>query len=123
MKEANPPKVGIFWLSWDGQTMYVKSVSIQDADTCEGYTDYEGSHYDEWSRATNAHPEWGGFEYDEVPRGRVVMRVAALGGREFIVYAPTVLRRFEKIIAAAFHLPWAHVQFDYSDEHYQMPDS
>jgi hypothetical protein len=93
---------------------------LQDADTYEGCTDYAGSHYDEWQRAIKVHPEWAGLEYEEVPRGRVVMRVAAPGAHEYIVYLPPALKKFEKRIARAFNLPLGSTRYDYSDEHYAI---
>jgi hypothetical protein len=113
------PEVGIFWMSRDGRSFYKKAVSIRDAVSYGQCRTYEGSHYEEWDAAVRAIPQWAGMEYEEVPRGRVVLHMQPRRDR-FIVYLPKALRRHETKISTEFRLPTGYIEFDYSDEHYRM---
>ena len=114
------PQVGIFWMSRDGKSFFKSSVSIRDAEDYGDFRIYGGSHYEEWSKAVRANPSWRGKEYEEIPRGRVVLCMVP-GNSRFVVYMPRRLERHEKEIARAFRLPSGHTQFDYSDQHYGLP--
>ena len=64
------------------------------------------------------YPEWWGKEYEDVPRGRVVLRVKP-SDNKFIVYMPRELRRHEPRVLAMLRIPSAFAGFDYSDLHYK----
>jgi hypothetical protein len=119
------PHVGIFWrivTATTGPTLLVDSVEMADA---EPYGDFltHGGHYDFWSKLaemTAAELRQRGLpdvarwsEYDEWPRGRVVLNAPT--GR-FIIYADrklTVAPMIERI-AAKSGLPegWFDVRRD-----------
>jgi hypothetical protein len=117
--EAVTPEVGIFWMSGDGEIFFKQAISIRDAVSYDQFRTFEGSHYEEWDAAVRATPQWAGMEYEEVPRGRVVLCIVP-GRSRFIVYLPKQLRGHEAIIARTFLLPPGHTDFDYTDEHYRL---
>lgn len=121
-KVAAIPEVGIFWMSKDGKKFYKKSVSVRDAENYGDFKIMDTPHYSEWSSATRKVPSWQGKEYEEIPRGRVVLSVNP-GNNRFVVFLPKELKRFAKKISAAFKIPSAVVEFDYSDIHYKMDRS
>jgi hypothetical protein len=116
---AAMPEVGIFWMSSDGRSFFKKSVSIRDAEDYGEFKIFDNPHFIEWDEAIRDNPQWSGMEYDEVPRGRVVLHVVP-GDNRFIIYLPKQLRRFARKIARAFNIPSSMVDFDYDDIHYKM---
>jgi hypothetical protein len=107
-------------MSRDGKAMYVKSVPVGQARSCGEFTDYDGSHVEEWGRVVRVREEWRDLDYEQVPRGRVVFIKPVDGDGQFVVYLPAALKKYEKRIAAAFHLPQDSTRFDYSDKHYSF---
>ena len=117
MKQTRP-QVGIFWLD-DTGAMYSESIPLRDAVDYGECRTFNGSHYDLWSRAVAANPQWQGLEYEEIPRGRVVCCKDARK-KQFVVYLPPKILKHRNKIIATFHLPAASVRFDTSDLHYRM---
>lgn len=117
-KKKAIPRVGIFWIDYSG-TMFAESISLRDAVDYGDCRVFDGSHYDLWSKAVSANPEWRGKEYEEVPRGRVAYR------RDpkkpvFIVYLPRQLVKYKNRVMSAFELPSDFVRLDTTDEHYRI---
>ena len=112
------PRVGIFWVG-DTGTMYSESTSLREAVDYGNFRTHDGSHHDAWHRAVRHNPSWQGYEYEEVPRGRVVYRRHPKHPA-FIVYMPDELRKHIGKILAEFKLPVGYTRFDCSDEHYRM---
>lgn len=121
-KIAALPEVGLFWMSMDGKKFYKSSVSIRDAETYGNFKILDKPHYDEWSSAVRKVPSWRGKEYEEIPRGRVVLSLSP-GKNKFVVFLPKELKKFAKKISAEFKIPSSVVEFDYSDIHYRMDRS
>ncbi len=119
LKVAAIPRVGIFWVGADG-TVYSESTSLRDAVDYGDFRIHDGSHYDAWSRAVSSNPSWKGYEYEQISRGRVAYRRHPKKPR-FIVYMPKELKRHESKIARAFFLPPGYIEYDYGDEHYELP--
>ncbi|MEI6807915.1 MAG: hypothetical protein WCN95_04275 [bacterium] len=93
MKQTRP-QVGIFWIDDDG-TMFSSSVSLNDAvDYAECLT-FEGSHYELWSKAVIANPQWRDKEYEEIPRGRVVC-FKDRHKQQFVVYLPKRIKQIQE---------------------------
>lgn len=111
------PQVGLFWLSLDGRSFHKSAVSIRDAVDYGDFRICEASHHDEWANAVRANPRWSGKEYEDVPRGRVVLSMLPRRDR-FVVYLPHELKRHQKKIARAFSLPPSSTVYDETDEHY-----
>ena len=122
VKVSAIPEVGIFWMSRDGKKFFKSSVSIRDAEDYGDFKIYDRPHYLEWGKAVRENPSWRGKEYEEIPRGRVVLSVSP-GKNRFVIFLPKELKRYERKISAAFRIPSAVVDFDYSDLHYRMDRS
>jgi len=112
------PRVGIFWVGSDG-TVHAESTSLRDAVDYGDFKTHDGAHYEAWSRAIGRNPSWQAYEYEEVPRGRVVYRRHPKRPR-FIVYMPEQLSPHCSKIEEEFKLPSKFTRFDFSDEHYSI---
>ena len=119
-KTASLPEVGIFWIDLKG-TMFAESVSIRDAEDFGDFKIFGGDHYNLWHKAVRENPQWDGFEYEEIPRGRVIWHNIPKKP-EFVVYLPKEILRYKGKVTAQFNLPAGHVRFDTTDEHYRMCD-
>ncbi len=119
VREASVPEVGIFWMSLDGKHFHKKTVRIRDAESYGEFRIMDYPHYSEWSSAQRKVRAWKGREYDEVPRGRVVLRVKP-GDNRFVIFMPKELKRFERKVLSEFRIPGSLADFDYSDIHYRM---
>lgn len=117
-KTKATPELGIFWID-DNGTMFSESVSLRDAVDYGECRTFEGSHFDLWSKAVLANPQWRGKEYEEIPRGRVVY-LKHPKKPEFIVYLPERIGKYKNKVIERFKLPSDHVRFDMSDEHYRI---
>ncbi len=117
------PQVGLFWyhngkileLSKPWRELFV------DNQNAAGFIDYPDSHYNVWGKFQNIHPELKHYEYDEVPRGRVVCKVEGLK-KTFIAITPKELKndnKFKDAVRAAFSLPPA-TEWE-TDVHYSSP--
>jgi len=127
-EDSSKPQIGIFWhiqTSGAGPTLLVDSVGITDA---EPYGDFlnHGGHYEFWSKlallsVSELHSRglpgvvrWS--EYEEWPRGRVVLHVPS---NRFVVYADRKLQnpRMGQQIMQRFSLPPGRTEFR-ADGHY-----
>ena len=118
-KIAALPDLGIFWMSLDGKSFFKSTVSIRNADKYGEFRIYDTPHYTEWNKAVRANPKWRGKEYEEIPRGRVVLHVVP-NDNTFIVYMPKQLKKHENKVLREFRLPRSMTEFDYSDIHYRI---
>jgi hypothetical protein len=117
LKTKAVPRVGLFWIDTSG-TMFVQSVSLRAAEDYGEFRVFGGSHYDLWRKAVRANPQWRDFEYEQVPRGRVVYRRDPKKPH-FIVYMAKRILKFKGKVVSMFNLPSAYVRFDTADEHYE----
>lgn len=60
------------------------------------------------------------YEYDQIPRGRVVFKMGLNLKDEFVIYLTAQLVKFKDKIIEAFKIPKEYVRFDFSDEHYRL---
>jgi hypothetical protein len=114
------PQVGIFWYH-DGQLMYY-SEPAGIAPSSDGFSDVDVSHYEYWDILRSRSPELKAYEYEEVPRGRVVMDAER---SLFIAYSSGALigdEVFQNELIEQFKLPRDKVRFK-QDPHYEDPST
>ncbi len=119
LKEAEP-SVGIFWMH-DGKLLPPgASGTSEPARTCEevqGFRDSRYAHVTAWPEVRKHDPGLLHVEYEQVPRGRVLM-----SGGAFRVFLPPQMvndQTVRRLIMRAFNLPDG-AEF-IGDEHYQDP--
>lgn len=115
--EADYPQglVGIYWI-------YQKQVLADSVPWPEGerYGDYVNGlsdHYTHWARFQRQRPELRRYEYEQVPRGRVIYNTVSatftvLGSERFIRDEAQ-----RALVLEAFHLPPGQTRFK-ADDHY-----
>lgn len=112
------PCIGIFW--WYRGELIHLTRPWAEITPVAGAVSLPSSHYEHWDEIRAGRPELRSFEYEEVPRGRVV---AKLPGPRFTVYTSRRLTEDEGLRAAvieAFRLRARDVAFR-PDEHYEHP--
>ncbi len=120
MSEDNIPKVGIFW--YYKKSLVVNCQRVDLVDNIDGFLDFHTSHYDYWNTVCTEIPELGIYEYEEIPRGRVVMKSE---DSLCIVYSSKALindKDFKSKIIEKFSLPIKNTSF-VSDQHYEDPNT
>ncbi|MFA5071183.1 MAG: hypothetical protein WC511_02320 [Candidatus Pacearchaeota archaeon] len=123
-KTASIPEVGIFWVDVNNPTKKIwgKSIPLNKAETWDGNKIYSGDHYSEWKEIKRENPKWKHFEYEEIPRGRIVF-FADPNKNIFRVYLPKKLKKnmeVQEAIKGVYNLPEGHVEFYFEDFHYQI---
>ena len=64
------PKIGVFWVYKEEILARMKSLGVIRAVCDMKDTDFE--HYRLWSEFQKTRPDLRGFEYEDIPRGRIV---------------------------------------------------
>ena len=109
-------RVGIFWIF--GGEVILDTTPVSEAEPYGEARGHPLGHLEHWTELQRTGAVFREFEYDDLPRGRVVyfpMR------REFVLYAdPCILQRknFVRRIMAQMNLPHNRTRIS-SDEHYQ----
>ena len=118
-KEAEP-SVGIFWIH-DGRLLPPGAAGTSEPTrTCEeiqGFRDSRYAHVTAWPDVRKHHPGLLRVEYEQMPRGRVIMSDGT-----FRVFLPPKMvndQTVRRLIMRAFNLPDG-AEF-IGDEHYQDP--
>lgn len=112
--------IGIFWLY--NNNIYLKSINIDSLKAIENFIDSNFAHYQVWDEISSQHKDFYLYEYEDIPRGRVVYDIANM---QYIVYAnnKTISSHESKtLIINAFILQRDKVVFLY-DEHYEIKSS
>ena len=120
IKKNDEPRVGIFWYHKD--KLIIESAPADEPKVIAGFADLDVSHYQVWEKMRAKYSDLRFFEYEEVPRGRVVMKAK---GPLFVVYGSRALVNdglFRAEIIKHFHLPANRTRF-VSDAHYEDPSS
>lgn len=107
--------VGVFWIFEN--RIYFESQSVNDIEAIHCFKDSDLSHYEVWEKIRKQNPSFYLYEYEEIPRGRMVYQTDK---RQFIVYCnENILQNKESrgLILANFHLIGKDVIFK-EDEHY-----
>jgi hypothetical protein len=120
---ASVPEVGVFWVDTATGKVYADKSPLNDADDVGTAKIHTRGHYDVWRQVQVKNPKWKGSEYEDVPRGRVVYFKDPQNPK-FIVYTNKILgkSKFMKAIAAEFNLPYGYYDFDFTDDHYVLPE-
>ena len=114
------PLIGIYW--YHGERLIVHSELAGEVKVVEGFADVDRFHYEYWETVRLKNPKLSSFEYEDVPRGRVVMKAK---GPSFLAYGPTRLvedPKFRERLLAEFKLPKNGTTF-LADPHYEDPQT
>jgi len=120
VEKLHTSKIGIFWYH---KGDLIKSCAlVVESEVSNGFLDLQASHYKYWNEVCSDHPELRIYEYEDISRGRVVMKVE---GPVFIVYSSTKLVKdkiFRDKLVKEFSLPAKITKF-VSDLHYENPST
>jgi len=121
-KVASVPDVGVFWVDTATAKVYADKTRLPDADDNGIVKMHSLGHYDVWKRIQTQNPKWKGEQYEDIPRGRVIY-FKDPHHPKFVVFTNKILdkAKFKNAIAAEFGLPTGHYEFDYTDDHYELP--
>ena len=109
--------VGIFWIYQDN--IYAKLQDISLVKPIKGFIDSDLAHYKVWEEIKSQHPKLYLYEYEDIPRGRVVYDVVH---DKFLVYCykKIVKNKFHRsLIVDRFALEDKVISF-HEDEHYHI---
>ncbi|MDP4642849.1 MAG: hypothetical protein NWS71_00225 [Opitutales bacterium] len=112
--------IGIFWYH-EGHLLFHAEPALK-APSTEGFADVDISHYEYWEVLQSKNPKLKVYEYEDIPRGRVVMQSK---GAEFIAYSSEALiqnESFRDTLIEQFKLPQKNVRF-IQDSHYEDPET
>jgi len=118
--EAGVPQIGLFWF-FENKILNMSKPWRELLPNSEGVIDYDDSHYNVWDKFQRVHPRLMRFEYDDIPRGRVVAKKDG-PAIEFVAIIPKDLENnagFKKLLRREFNLPMTVVYE--TDEHYGSP--
>ncbi|EHP30515.1 hypothetical protein SMGD1_1992 [Sulfurimonas gotlandica GD1] len=109
--------VGVFWIY--KQEIYLKCISIDTVKVINNFIDSDFAHYQIWDEISLQNKDFYLYEYEDIPRGRVIYDVENL---RYIVYSnDNIINSSEakKLIIEAFNLNESNVLFQY-DMHYKI---
>ena len=109
--------IGVFWIY--KSKIYVKSVDTASVKEIKGFVDSDFAHYQVWNEIVPCNKDFYMFEYEDIPRGRIVYDVASI---QYIVYANMDIigsDEAKRLIIDAFKLEKFKVIFQF-DEHYKI---
>jgi hypothetical protein len=111
--------IGVFWI-YDNQ-IFCETQNIKDIKPINGFIDSDLAHYQVWDSVKNQHPKFYLYEYEDIPRGRVVYYIEE---NQFIIYCnENILKQdiSKKLILDKFQLLSKNFIFK-KDEHYKLFD-
>ncbi len=73
--------IGVFWIFEN--KVFFKTQRLEDIKSINGFKDSDLSHYQVWNTVKSQHPRFYLYEYEEIPRGRVVYDIEE---NRFIIY-------------------------------------
>ena len=109
--------VGVFWVY--RHQIFFRSVPIGAVTPVGHFIDSDLAHYEVWDRIAKEHKDFYLYEYEEIPRGRVVYDISS---DHFVVYAHKSILHSDdarRLIVEAFCLGGSTVVFEY-DAHYEI---
>ena len=109
--------IGVFWIY--KQNIYLKSIKVDNVKAINGFIDSDFSHYQVWDEISAQNKDFYLYEYEDIPRGRVVYDVEYT---QYIVYSNEDIinsDKAKKSITEAFNLNTTKVIFEY-DAHYKI---
>lgn len=111
-------EVGIWW--YFNNELIFHSVPAEEGENIDGFINDPISHNSYWRSIIRRSPELRDYEYDQIPRGRIVKRVR---DNQFYVFGPRYLMSktvIRDLIKQSFMLP-ATTKFS-QDDHYEDPN-
>jgi hypothetical protein len=112
--------LGIFWIY--KSKIFFKSIQFDYRKAINGFIDSDFAHYQVWDEISLQNKDFYLYEYEDIPRGRVVYDVE---NSQYIVYAHKDIINSDKakaLIINSFNLKIDNVVFKY-DEHYKIINS
>lgn len=109
--------IGVFWIY--KTQIYSKPIKVDDVKSINGFIDSDFSHYQVWNEISLQNKDFYLYEYEDIPRGRVVYDVE---NTQYIVYSNEDIinsDKAKKSITEAFNLNTTKVVFKY-DSHYKI---
>jgi len=113
----NKKLVGVFWI-FENQ-IFFETQKLKGIKPINGFKDSDLSHYQVWDKVKNQNSKFYLYEYEDIPRGRVVYDIL---NNQFIVYCnENILKEEEskKLILENFGLIDENYIFK-EDEHYKI---
>lgn len=120
MSDEAEPQIGIFW--YYKEQLIIHSSPAAKVKVIQGFADLATSHYQYWETLRLTDPKLDLYEYEEIPRGRVVMKAE---GPQYLVYSSRQMMKdnaFRARVLQRFHLPEDQTIFE-SDAHYEDPST
>jgi len=117
MSALNKNFIGIFWIYEN--KIFAKTQNLDEVKSINGFKDSDLSHYQVWDKIKNKHPKFYFFEYEDIPRGRIVYDV---NKNRFIIYCNENILQdkiSKKIILKKFDLINGQAIFK-ADSHYKI---
>ena len=108
-------QIGIFWIYQN--KIYLKTQNLQKIKPINGFIDSDLSHYKVWDEIKSKNKDFYLYEYEEIPRGRVVYDTI---NHNFIIYCnKDILLNLQnkKQILETFKIKNKNYSFK-EDEHY-----
>lgn len=109
--------IGVFWI-YKSQ-IYAKSIQIDKVKPIRGFIDSDFAHYQEWSEISIQNKDFYLYEYEDIPRGRVVYDIEE---NQFIIYCNEIILKKEiskRLILEKFQILNENSIFK-EDEHYRI---
>lgn len=109
--------IGVFWI-YKSQ-IYLKLIKIDKVKAINGFIDSDFSHYQVWDEISLQNKDFYQYEYEDVPRGRVVFDVE---NTQYLIYSNNdIINSYEskEVIIKAFDLKENNILFKY-DAHYKI---
>ena len=109
--------IGVFWI-FDNK-VFLETQKLEDIKSINGFKDSDLSHYQAWDKVKTQHPKFYLYEYEDIPRGRIVYDIEK---NEFIIYCnKNTLQEdiSKKLISEKFKILNENMIFK-EDEHYRI---
>jgi len=109
--------IGVFWIFEN--KVFIETQKLKDIKSINEFKDSNLSHYQVWDKVKNQHPKLYLYEYEDIPRGRVVYDIEE---NQFIIYCNENILKdtiSKKLVLEKFQISDENVIFK-KDEHYKI---
>jgi len=117
---ASSPRIGIFW--YYKKKLLTYSLPAAEVEEQSGFVDVDAGHCDVWPTFQKLDQDLKQYEYEELPRGRVLYDSGKGKYKVYTSNATIQAKGFQELILQTFNLP-AHGTIFESDLHYEAPES